>query len=352
VANVKWLTWITGFVFLAALPASNNFKMDSYGFGSGGTADSGSSNYRVNGTAGEVAGSSSSSNFRAWTGEKHVKEANVPTATLTNPNNYYNKLRLVIGPENNPTDAIFAVAISTDNFASDIRYVKSDFTIGTSLTLTDYLTYAGWGSGTGQLVRGLTKSTVYTVKAKAFHGDFSESPYGPTSSAATVDPQISFDIDVAATDINTNPPYQINFGNLVAGSVADAPQLIWVDLDTNAESGAKIFVSGLWSGLRSSTASYTIASATGDIGAANEGFGAQGASATQSADGPLTLVAPYNGAGQNVGVTDTVIRNIFSTVNPISGGRGSFLLKAKSQTMTPASSDYTETLTAIAAGSF
>jgi hypothetical protein len=83
-----------------------------------------------------------------------------------------------------------------------------------------------------------------------------------------------------------------------------------------------------------------------------EGFGAQTASATQTTGGPLAAVAPYNGAGNNVGVTDNLIRQIFSTPGPVTGGRGSFILKAKTQGITPSSNDYTEILTAIAAASF
>jgi hypothetical protein len=349
---MNWPAWLLVGVLMAALPSSNNFELNSYGFGAGGTGNSASNSYRVNGVAGEVAGSSASDNYGVGAGEAHEKQANVPTIAISNDNNWYNKLKVVVGPEGNPSDALFAVAISTDNFASDVRYVKSDFTVGATLVLGDYLTYAGWGSGSGQLVRGLSQSTVYSVKAKAMRGDFTESGYGPVSSVATVDPQISFDIDVAATDTSTSPPYQIAFGDLLPGTVADSSDRVWVSLDTNAESGARVYMSGQNAGLLSLSTTYTIASATGDISGAAEGFGAQGASATQTADGPFTLVAPYNGAGQQVGVTDALMRELFTTGGPVTGGRGSFILKAKSQTMTPSGADYAEVLTAIAAGGF
>jgi hypothetical protein len=99
--------------------------------------------------------------------------------TLVNSSNWYNKLLLTIGPEANPSDAKFAVAISTDNFVTT-QYVKSDFTVTSTLSFTDYQTYAAWGSGSGVMVRGLTRSTVYTVKAKAYRGHYTESGYGPT----------------------------------------------------------------------------------------------------------------------------------------------------------------------------
>lgn len=347
----KWLTaWLAVFV-MAAMPASNNFQLNSYGFGNGGTADSSSTNYRVNGVAGEAAGSAASTNYKAGAGEAYEKQANVPTITISNDADWYNKLKIVIGPQNNPSDAKFAVAISSDNFTTT-QYVKSDLTVGSSLSFGDYQPYAAWGGGAGAMVRGLQASTVYTVKAKAYRGEFTESGWGPTASVATVDPQLSFDIDVSTTDTSTNPPYQISFGSLLVSTVTDSPSRVWVSLATNGESGGKVYLSGQNGGLKSLSNAYVISSQTGDLSSLAEGFGAQGLSATQTSGGPFALTTPYDGTGTNVGVADALIRVIFTAPGPLVGGRGSFILKAKTQPMTPASADYTETLTAIASASF
>jgi hypothetical protein len=348
---MRWITALLTGVMVAAMPATGTYQLNSYGFGTGGTAGSGTSNYSVNGIAGDTSGTSSTANYKVKAGETQTKEANVPTVALVNSDNWYNKLLLTIGPENNPTDAKFAVAISSDNFTTT-QYVKSDFTVTSSLTTADYQTYAAWGSGSGVMVRGLTPTTTYTVKAKAYRGIYTESGYGPTASAATVNPQLSFDIDVSATDTSTSPPYAISFGNLLPGSVVDSPQRVWISFDTNGESGGKVYVTGQNAGLRSTSAAYTITSLTGDLSSAAEGMGVQGASATQGSGGPLALVSPYNGSAQSVGITDTSIRDIFTSPAPITSGRGSFLLKAKSKTLTPSSPDYTEVLTAIASASF
>lgn len=339
---------------LATLPSSSNYKLNNYGIGTGGTSNSSSSNYKVNGISGEASiDATNSTNFKNQTGEKGTQQANVPTVTLSNPANYYNKLLLVIGPQNNPSDATFAVAISEDNFAADTRYVKSDNTVGASLSFPiDYRTYASWGSASGINVIGLKPNTTYYVKAKAMHDEYTETGYGPVSSVATSPPQLSFDIDVAATDIDTNPPFSINMGNLNAGTVIDSPQRVWVDLDSNGESGAKVYTYSANSGLKSTKATYTISSATADLGSALEGFGAQGQSVGQTSGGPLTITSPYNGSTQNVGLIDTVIREIFTSAGPITAGRGSFLLKAKARASTPAASDYAETVTVIAASSY
>jgi hypothetical protein len=298
-----------------------------------------------------VAGKASSTNYVAGAGENYLKQANVPTLTLVNGARWYNKLLLTIGPENNPSDAMFAVAISSDNFVTT-QYVKSDFTVGSSLVLADYQTYAAWGSGSGVFVRGLAPGTVYTVKAKAIRGSFTESGYGPTASAATVEPQMTFDIDVAPTDISTSPPYKVAFGDLLPGSVLDATDKIWVSFDTNAESGGTVYASGQNAGLHSTTSSYTIASQTGDISTFAEGFGIKGLSATQTSGGPFALLSPYNGVAQNVGITDALLREVFRAAAPVISARGSLGLKAKSKTATASASDYAEVLTLIAAGSF
>lgn len=352
-SGLMWREWLAAGlvgVMLAALPASGNYKLNSYGFGNG-SGTGGSTNYSLNGTTGEVAGSATSVNYKLGAGENAEKQANVPTATLTNDAQWYNKLHLTIGPENNPSDALFAVAISTDNFATT-KYVKNDFTVTSTQNFADYLTYAAWGSASGVIVRGLAPGTVYTVKVKAFRGKFTESAYGPTASAATQNPQLSFDIDVAATDISTSPPYQLSFGTLPVSTVTDAPQKVWVSLDTNGESGGRVYLSGKNGGLRSGTDNYTITAVTADLATLPEGYGVQGASATQTSGGPFALSAPYNGTAQNVALADTVIREIFASTGPVIGGRGSLLLKAKTKPLTPAASDYTETLTAIAAASF
>ncbi|MCW1908476.1 MAG: hypothetical protein KIH63_004005 [Candidatus Saccharibacteria bacterium] len=340
-------------VLFAAAPTSSTYKLESYGMGSGGTANSSSSTYSATGIAGEASQTGSSATYTAGTGLVPTQQANVPAApTLTNPSSYYNKLHIVIDTGGNPSDATFAIAISPDGFASTTNYVQSDQTVGASLGAEDWLTYSAWGSGTGVDIIGLQPSTTYTVKVKAEHGNFTESAYSATSSAATVGASLTFDIDVSSSDTETGSPYTISLGSLVADSVVDSPEYIWIDLETNGDSGAMVFVASANGGLNSPTKAYTITSASANLAAVNEGFGAQNSSATQSAGGPLTAQAPYTGASQNVGITDSNLRQLYVSSTPITAGRGSLLLKARSTVDTPAGNDYTDTLTLVAAAVF
>lgn len=338
---------LTGIVaLLAGMPASPTYQLHNYSFGSGGTASSSSTTYGVNGTTGQQSSLQvNGTTYNAQPGNNYSQNANVPTITIANGNNYYNKLLVTIGTQNNPSDALYAVAISTDGFSSTTNYVKSDSTVGTTLVYpTDYRTYAGWGSGSGVFVIGLSPSTTYTVKAKAIQGKYTESSYGPTSAVATVTPQLSFSVSPATVDL----------GTLSAGSVATASPNGSITFATNAESGGNVYLASQNAGLKSSLVAPTIASATADLssGSVTQGYGAQGSGATQTSGGAFTTVSPFNSSANNVGGLTTGFQPIFTTPGPVFGGSAAVVIKAKSSVITPAAPDYADILTLIAAAAF
>lgn len=336
-------------------PASSNYQLKDYGFGSGGTATSTSSNYNIFGISGETSGdTSASSSYKTLQGLVGTLQANVPPApTFTNPDHYYNKLKLVLDTGSNSSDATYAIAISTDNFSSDTKYVQSDNTVGAVLGSEDWQTYTAWGSGSGIYIIGLTPGTTYTVKVEAERGNFTQTGFGPTAQASTDNPSLTFDIDVAPTDTETAAPYSLNIGDLTAGSVITASDKVWVDVDTNGSAGAIVYVQGTNGGLASTDASYTISSVSGNLASSTEGYGAQGSSVAESAGGPLEITSPYNGSSDTVGPLDTTRRIIFdSSGSAITSGRGSFAIKAKASAVTKSASDYNDILTLIASASF
>lgn len=331
------------------MPASTDYKLKDFGFGTGGAGNATSTDYAINGISGEQSnGQLSGASYKIGSGLVYTNQANVPPApTFTNPSNYYNKLKIVIDTGSNPSDTKFAIAISTDNFVSDTRYVQSDDTVGATLGIEDYQTYTNWGGASGTLIIGLVPNTEYKVKVKAWQGKFTETNYGPIATASTIGPQMTFDIDVSASD-EDNSVSTIDLGSLPAGTVVDSPTKIWVNFETNGENGGRVYVYSSNAGLQSSTVSYLISAVTDNLTSASEGFGAQGSTATNG----LTEATFYDLSANNVGIVDTTIREIFTASAPTTNGRGSFLLKAKSSAVTPAASDYTETLTVIASASF
>lgn len=341
-------------LFLLAMPASNNYEIHDFAFGSGGVGNADSAGYSLNAVSGQTGtGSLDGSAFTLGVGLAYERQANTPAApTLTNPNNYYNKLLLQINPASNPTDAVYAVAISSDNWVTT-RYVQSDNTVGNVLGIEDYQTYANWGGVGGELIVGLSANMTYAVKVKAMHGKFTESAYSAASSVATSQVSLTYDIDISATDTESSPPYIIAFGALTPGSVMTASSKVWLDLASNAESGAFVYVRGLNNGLASATQAHTIPAVTADLTGQSEGYGIRVASTSQTTGGPLAAVSPFVGAGESVGALSTTSQTIIDSSSvPIVGGRASILVKAKVSSMTPAAADYADVITAVASASF
>lgn len=338
-------------LFLLVMPASTNYKLKDFGFGSGGVGNATAGSYSMSAIAGEQSGGQESAGgYTMGPGLFFTNQANVPLApTFNNPSNYYNKLQIILDTSGNPTETKYAIAISADDFVTT-NFVKSDNTVGATLALTDYQTYATWGGASGFYVIGLAPNTTYTVKVKAMQGKFTETGYGPTATQATVSPTLSFAV---RTDSLPNAPFAVGFGVMATGSVNVVADKIWTDITTNAANGMKVYVAGSSAGLVSVSAAYTIASVTGDLNALGEGFGAQGFSVTQTSGGPLAITPGiYSQAGNTVGIVDSNVREIFTSPGPINLGSGSFQLKSKPATTAHPATDYAETLTLIAAGNF
>lgn len=221
-------------------PQSTNYEIKDYTFGAGGTGQggiSGASNYTIFGTAGEIDTGklNGASLYSIGAGLTYTLKTNVPAApTVTNPATNYDRLKIVIDNGGNASDATFAIAISTDNFASDTRYVQSDYTIGANPIFLTYTGGAGsgWGGSSGFWVTGLTNNTTYSVKVKARQGNFTESGYGSVASATTSYSSLTFSLDSNS----------INFSNLNSGnSYTDGSKTTVLTTSTNAYNGYTVY---------------------------------------------------------------------------------------------------------------
>lgn len=346
----RWISSVS-LVWLLALPASTNYRMHDYGFGAGGNGVSDSTTYSMTGITGETsAGNLDGSTYDLGPGLQFTRQTNTPAApTFSNPSSYYNRLTFIIDSGSNPSDTLFAIAISDDSFVTT-EYVQADLTVGANPV---YRTYAQWGGASGDTVTGLTANTTYSLKVKAIQTEYTESAFSAVATAATLTPSLSYDIDISSTDSESAPPYTLAFGTLNVGSVTTASERIWIDLDTNADQGAFVYVYANTSGLSSTTAGYTITSATQNLASVSEGFGIRAESLTQSNGGPLLASSPYDGSNDSVGVLDTTTHTIVtSSSTPVTAGRASFLVKAKASTSTPSANDYATTITLIASATF
>jgi len=182
---------------------------------------------------------------------------------------------------------------------------------------------------------------------------FSQSPYGPVASSATVAQSLTFDIDIAPTDSETSPPYTLALSNLTSGSIITGTDLLWVDFATNATYGGAVYIRSANQALASSSSGGSIASSSVDLSSVSEGYGARIASASQST-GTLVEDALYLDPGgvTFIGALTSAYQSLFTAAAPLGGGRGSVYFKAKSRSVTAAASDYTDTLTVVATASF
>jgi hypothetical protein len=343
-------------VFAQNPPASGNYKVLEYGFGSGGVASASSNGYSLFGTLGQVdQGSPASALYFIGAGLEYEIMASAPAAPIfVNPSNYYNKLHITVNRGGaDPSDYEYAIAISASD-AAHFEFLRPDQTLGEELTDENWQSYSSWGGASGTDIIGLIPGSTYYARVAARHGKyFTQSWWSPISTAATVNPSLSFDIDVSGSDTETSPPYVLNVGNLPPDTVTTSSERVWIDITTNGTSGGFVSVSGSNSGLTSSSVSHTINSATADLTAQPSGYGAQYASTGQTSGGPMEALSPYDGSSNNVGVLDTAKRYMFDSSDaPVTGGRVSFRIKAKATNTTPSASDYADILTILATGSF
>ncbi len=341
-------------LMLFVFPASTNYNLRDFTWGGGGTENSSSSTYDLEGTIGEQGSNSlSSNNYETWPGLLYTQMANVPSApTVTASGNDYNKLNIIIDNGGNPTDSEFAIAISDDNF-STTEYVQSDNTVGATLGAEDWQAYADWGGATGEFVTGLDVNTTYYVKVKARQGGFTETPWSAVASQTTDQLTLTFDIDVDSTDTETAMPYILDFGSLAPSTVSTTTDKVWIDVSSNASGGGIVYVYSTNGGLYSDSTAHTISAVSGNLSSATEGFGLQSNSVAETSGGPLAAVSPFDGTSEVVGTVGSTPSEIYnSSSSPIVDGRGSFVAKAKVSGVTPAAGDYADTLTVIAAGIF
>ncbi len=335
----------------AASPTSTNYVLPSYDIGSGGTDSSSSTSYKLNGTAGTQTGDTqTSTSYSLRGGENPTQDANVPPApTLSNPSSYYDRLLLVINDGGNPTDTKFLVAISSDNFTTT-SYVQTDNSIGATYTIGTYRTYASLGGGSGFLILGLSPSTTYKVKVRAIRGSFTESAYGPaTAGVATNGQSLSFGV---TTTLTGTPPFNANFSGLIPGTVYSADADVNVALTTNALSGGTVYIKSSNGALFSASQSYSISSSTADLALATQGYGAQVIATSAVSGGPFVAQSPFNGATDNVGALTSTLQQLLTTANPVATATSTVRLKAKAGSIAPATTDFSDQLTLVAAMSY
>ena len=216
------LVWSLIFYFVLtplnslAVMQSENYKI-KYETVSGGQGPEQSTSYQLFESIGEVGASQQrSTNYLIGGGQAFGIMSNLPPApTLVNDGSpsYYNKLHFTINPGDNPSDTLFAVAITDDDWVTT-RYIQSDNSVGDALGNEDWQTYTNWGGVSGELVTSLEPEITYKIKVRARQGDFTMTGWGPESSGvATSALSLSFSISTNTLDFETLSPAAISTVN-------------------------------------------------------------------------------------------------------------------------------------------
>jgi hypothetical protein len=277
----------------------------------------------------------------------------------------YNKARFEIEEYTNPSDTLYTIQISEDNFVSDVRCISGSTFMPTSLSncdINDFRTKEYWETEVFN-IKGLDANTQYYIRISALHGDFTQSDYSAISSATTSMGFVEFDIDIATSSgytVESSPPYSVSFSGddrLIPGAGAvTAPNLVWFDLLTNAEGGVAIINEGENGGLYSSTTTETITSSNLDLdGDLAEGFGLQNYYIGYDSStylGTITATTNYSGSGNVVGEVLTDARKIYDANGPINSGRMGLYLKARAGEGRSSATDYSEFIIFVSVGRY
>jgi hypothetical protein len=267
----------------------------------------------------------------------------------------YDRARFEIITNDNPSDTLYAVMISEDNFVSDLRYIDSTTFKPESYSthnLNDFMSKEDWENETFN-IQGLDSNITYHIKIFALKGDFTETEPGPSKDATTASGSVYFDIDIGGenqTDIETSPPYNIYFVGeyeLIGGSAPiSAGDYIWMDAETNSQGGFAIIVNGKNGGLKSDTTSQIIESVTANLDSVSSGFGIQSSYIAYSTAttflGSISSMPNYSGSINTVGIVSTSPTKVYDADGPIVDGRMSLKLIARPGIDKIPSTDYEE----------
>ncbi len=314
---------------LLAMMQSENYKIKYESVGASHGPEQ-STNYQLLETMGEFGASQQQSvNYIIGGGESYGIMSNLPPApTLVNDGSpsYYNKLHFTINPGNNPSDTLFAIAITKDNWATT-QYIQNDNSLGDTLGSEDWQVYTDWGGVAGELVTGLEPETTYKIKVRAKQGYFTMTGWGPESvEASTSSLQLSFSISTNALDFQTLSPAVVSTVNY---NVITSTNGEWGYVTTIVEDG----------NFRKIDESYEISDVTdGEVSAGYEEYGVR----TSGTEGQMN--------NQDYGVT-SVPQNIASYSGPILNSQTTVNHKVSIDPATP-SGEYYHIITLICTSTF
>lgn len=146
--------------------------------------------------------------------------------------------------------------------------------------------------------------------------------------------------------------------SLTTAAVSSSTTARTATVNTNAQNGWYVWAKDLNTGLKSASAgNYTIASTTpgtnSTLAAGTEGYNTGVTSSQTSGTGTITVAAPFVGGSTGKGGgLDTTLRTLASSNGSANTAVLTLTNNAAVSSITPAATDYTDTITVVAAGLF
>jgi hypothetical protein len=145
-------------------------------------------------------------------------------------------------------------------------------------------------------------------------------------------------------------------GSLTAGVVTSSPTARTVTVNTNAKNGWMAWARDANAGLSSASASKTIASKTpgtnSTITTLEEAYNTGVTSSQAGGSGTINVALAFAGGGTNGGGLDTTLRTIATSDGTAQNAVLTLTNNVGITSLTPAASDYTDTITVVGAGLF
>jgi len=274
----------------------------------------------------------------------------------------------------NSGDTIFTNVSSSTNFIGHFGFLYyPQVTLGT-LTATPVATQVNlsWPASVATGTLGWTVSGYNTGWSATSGGPYSYTSVGnvigtSNEASATVSQVITFDLDTydtSSTSTKTSAPYSVALGTLSTAQASNSDEStinsIWFDLTTNAGSGAIVSVSSANGALKSiSKPADTIPSATATMAPGVANYGLCDKDNLVNGSGTFNKVSPFNSATcttghvNTVGVVTTSPQTIYDTGSAaLYSGRAEIMVNAENSNVTPAHTDYSDTLNFIATSTF
>ncbi len=266
-----------------------------------------------------------------------------------------------------PTGTCVGGTVGSGTVGSNTATVTLTSCTAGTLTITSF---------TGTNPAGAGSNLVTVTGAAGLTGSFAVTTVtsDQVSITASIDPSITFNVGSQASATACDGTFSgnggtVGLGTLTTGAVAssDASSVphICSRITTNAGSGAAVSVKSLNAALQSVAVSGDkINSATATLAAGTSGYGLCAGSAGGDSGKDVTTpvgaspaaVSPFNSACtsavHNVGALTTSAQNVWNTTGAVANGFFRLYVKAAISGTVPAHTDYADTLTFIATGTF